>query len=500
MCGIVGFFGPDDVVGDIVVGLTALQHRGQDAAGIASFDGNFHLHKGNGLINDVFKPKHLKKLKGNIGIGHARYTTQGSGDAELAQPFTTSYPFGLAMVHNGNVINFRSAAKRLHQKYHVLPKTSNDLELIMYTFASELRLKNLDALSVVDIFDAVETTQELVKGAYATITIIAGHGLLAFNDPHGIRPLVMGRRDTPDGPVFAFASESTCFDYLEFDLVENIGPGQAVFIDKDFKVHHKNPQAKPKAFCVFEHIYFAREDSVIHGRLVARERVRLGKMLARRVREAGLEPDMVIDVPSSGYFAASGLAEAIGVPYRRALVKNNHMGRSFIVSSQAGREDVVKKKLNPIREFVAGKKIAVVDDSIVRGTTSRRIVRILREAGATEVYFISSAPPIVSPCIYGIDMAMSTELIAANYTEEEICRYIEADKVIYQSLEDLQTLFGEDKGHGGSCFACFSGKYPTGDVTKYLRHIQEERTSHRKEEKDKSATSVSAKAPAPTEH
>ncbi|MBC6697238.1 amidophosphoribosyltransferase [Hymenobacter puniceus] len=502
MCGIVGFYGPDDVAHDIVFGLTALQHRGQDAAGIATFDENFHLCKGNGLISDVFKPKQLKKLKGNIGIGHARYTTQGSGDAELAQPFTTSYPFGLSMVHNGNVINFRSAAKRLHEKYHVLPKTSNDLELIMYTFASELRLKNLDNISVIDIFDAVETTQELVKGAYATITIIAGHGLLAFNDPLGIRPLVLGRRETERGPVYAFASESTCFDYLGFEFVENVGPGQAVFIDKDFKVHHKNQQEQPKNFCVFEHIYFAREDSTIHGRLVARERVRLGKMLAKKVIESGIQPDMVIDVPSSGYFSASGLAEAIGVPYRRAMVKNNHMGRSFIVSSQAGREDIVKKKLNPIREFVEGKKVAVVDDSIVRGTTSRRIVRILREAGAAEVYFISSAPPIISPCIYGIDMAMSTELIAANYTEEEICRYIEADKVIYQSVEDLQELFSEEKGHGGSCFACFTGHYPTGDVTKYLRHIQEERQSHRGDKKkdEPAPTSVSAKAPAPTEH
>ena len=501
MCGIVGFYGPEDVAHDIVFGLTALQHRGQDAAGIATFDDNFHLCKGNGLISDVFRPKQLKKLKGNIGIGHARYTTQGSGDAELAQPFTTSYPFGLSMVHNGNVINFRSAAKRLHEKYHVLPKTSNDLELIMYTFASELRLKNLDNISVIDIFDAVETTQELVKGAYATITIIAGHGLLAFNDPLGIRPLVLGRRETERGPVFAFASESTCFDYLGFEFVENVGPGQAVFIDKDFKVHHKNPQEQPKNFCVFEHIYFAREDSTIHGRLVARERVRLGKMLAKKVIESGIQPDMVIDVPSSGYFSASGLAEAIGVPYRRALVKNNHMGRSFIVSSQAGREDIVKKKLNPIREFVEGKKVAVVDDSIVRGTTSRRIVRILREAGAAEVYFISSAPPIIAPCIYGIDMAMSTELIAANYTEEEICRYIEADKVIYQSVEDLQALFSEEKGHGGSCFACFTGQYPTGDVTKYLRHIQEERQSHRSDKKGPDVIpSVSAKAPEPTEH
>ncbi|WP_019946599.1 amidophosphoribosyltransferase [Hymenobacter aerophilus] len=503
MCGIVGFYGPEDVAHDIVFGLTALQHRGQDAAGMATFDGNFHLCKGNGLISDVFRPKQLKKLKGNIGIGHARYTTQGSSDAELAQPFTTSYPFGLAMVHNGNVINFRSAAKRLHEKYHVLPKTSNDLELIMYTFASELRLKNLDALSVVDIFDAVETTQELVKGAYATVTIIAGHGMLAFTDPLGIRPLVLGRRQTEAGPVYAFVSESTCFDYLGFEFVENVGPGQAIFIDQNFEVHRKNPYSLPKAFCVFEYIYFAREDSTINGRLVARERVRLGKILARKVIESGIQPDMVIDVPSSGYFAASGLAEAIGVPYRRALVKNNHMGRSFIVSSQAGREDIVRKKLNPIREFVEGKKVAVVDDSIVRGTTSRRIVRILREAGASKVYFISSAPPIVAPCIYGIDMAMSTELIAANYTEEEICRYIEADKVIYQSVEDLQELFAEDKGHGGGCFACFTGNYPTGDITKYLGHIQEERESHRIDRRKDAGglvPSVSAKAPAPTEH
>ena len=500
MCGIVGFFGPDDVVHDIVFGLTALQHRGQDAAGIATFDTNFHLHKAQGLIPDACKPKHLKKLTGNIGIGHVRYTTQGSNEIDLAQPFTTSYPFGLAMVHNGNVINFRQVATRLHDKYHVLPKTSNDLELIMYTFASELRIKDLDHLSVVDIFDAVETTQELVEGAYATITIIAGHGLLAFNDPLGIRPLVMGRRDTENGPIYAFASESTCFDYLGFEFIENVGPGQAVFIDKNFEVHYKNKYATPKAFCVFEYIYFAREDSTIHGRLVARERVRLGKLLARKVLDAGLKPDMVIDVPSSGYFAASGLAEAMNIPYRRGLVKNNHMGRSFIVSSQAGREDIVKKKLNPIRAFVEGKKICVVDDSIVRGTTSRRIVSILREAGASEVYFISSAPPIVSPCIYGIDMAMSTELIAANYTEDEICAYIGADRVIYQDLKDLEELFAEDKGQGGGCFACFTGHYPTGDVTKYLRHVQEERLSQRAEKKGSKIPSVSPKAPAPTEH
>jgi amidophosphoribosyltransferase len=267
----------------------------------------------------------------------------------------------------------------------------------MYTFASELRVKDLDRLSVVDIFDAVETTQELVKGAYATITMIAGHGLLAFNDPLAIRPLVLGRRDTPTGRCTPSCRKAPASTTSTSSLWRTWGRARPSFIDNNFQVHYKNAYELPKHFCAFEQIYFAREDSIIHGRLVARERVRLGKRLARKVVDAGLKPDMVIDVPSSGYFAASGLAEAIGVPYRRALVKNNHMGRSFIVSTQKGREDVVKKKLNPIREFVEGKKIAVVDDSIVRGTTSRRIVRLLREAGAAEVYFIPAPRPSCRP-------------------------------------------------------------------------------------------------------
>ena len=471
MCGIVGFYGTEKVVYDLLLGLTALQHRGQDAAGIVTFKKTFHLKKGLGLVNRVFEEKHVERLKGKLGIGHVRYTTQGTNEAENAQPFVANYPFGIAMVHNGNVVNFKELKKSLYDDYHILPETSNDLELILYTLASELRSKKLRKLSVIDIFDAVETTQHKVKGAYSTIAAIANHGILAFTDPYGIRPLIMGKRETKDGIMYGFASESSCFDYLEYDVIEDIGPGEIVYIDQNYKVHRKNGFKKGKAFCIFEHIYFAREDSVIKGKLVAQERVRLGRMLAKKMWAANLEPDIIIDVPSSGYFSASGLAEAMKIPYRRGLVKNSHVGRSFISPTQKEREAVVKKKLNPIRKVVEGKKIAVVDDSVVRGTTSRRIVKILRDAGAKEVYFVSAAPPIKHPCVYGIDMAVSTELIASKKTEKEIGEYIGADAMIYQSLDDLKELYADFS----PCMACFSGNYPTPNAKKYVKLISKER-------------------------
>ena len=471
MCGIVRFFCHDDVVYDLVFGLTALQHRGQDAAGIITFKERFHIKKGLGLVSSVFEEKHLKRLKGNIGIGHVRYTTQGSNDMENAQPFAANYPFGIAMVHNGNVTNFKELRKSLYEEYHILPETTNDLELILYTLASELQQKDLKKITHIDIFDAVESTQQKVTGAYSTITVIANHGLLAFADPHGIRPLVFGKRETKDGTVYAFASESTCFDYLEYEVIENLKAGQAIFIDNNGNVFKKNCYEEGKAFCIFEHIYFAREDSIIYDRLVASERVKMGKMLARKVHIMGLEPDVVIDVPSSGYFAASGLAETLGVPYRRGFVKNNHIGRSFISPTQKERESMVKKKLNPIREVVAGKKVAVVDNSIVRGTTSRCIVQTLKNGGAAEVYFVSAAPPIKHPCVYGIDMAITTELIASSKTHTEIRDYIGADALIYQSVEDLKSLYSDFS----ACYACFTGDYPIEGSEAVLAEIEADR-------------------------
>lgn len=477
MCGIVGFYGNHDVVYDIISGLTALQHRGQDSAGVVTFQDTFHIKKGLGLVNNVFKEKNLERLRGNIGIGHVRYTTQGANELLNVQPFAVNYPFGLAMVHNGNVINFKKLRKSLYEEHHRLLETSNDLELLLYTLASELETKDLRHLTVDDIFDSVEMIQRKVKGAYSTITVIANRGFLVFTDPYGIRPLIMGiKKANKNGVTYGFASESTCFDYLGYETVENLEPGQTIFIDDKMHVHKKKTYCEGKAFCVFEYIYFAREDSIIHNRLVASERVKMGKLLAKNIREAGFEPDIVIDVPSSAYFFASALAEELHIPYRRGLAKNNHIGRSFILPTQKEREDTVRQKLNPIKEIIRGKKVAVVDDSIVRGTTSKHLVKLLRQAGAEKIYFISAAPPIKHPCIYGIDMAISTELIASQHQIDEVAEFIGADALVYQSLENLQALY-----NGCSlCYACFSGNYPTGDATAFLQHIEQERICSKK--------------------
>ena len=477
MCGIVGFYGHDEVIYDLVSGLTALQHRGQDSAGVVTFKDTFHIKKGLGLVNNVFREKNFPRLTGNIGIGHVRYTTQGANELLNVQPFAVNYPFGLAMVHNGNVINFKKLRKTLYEDHHRLLETSNDLELLLYTLAAELEQKDLKALSVDDIFDSVEATQRKVKGAYSTITIIANRGCLVFNDPYGIRPLIMGTRETLQGKNYGFASESTCFDYLGYETVGDLEPGQAIFIDKDLKVHTKKTYQAGRAFCIFEYIYFAREDSIIHNHLVASERVRMGKALAKTINEAGLDPDIIIDVPASAYFFASSLAEALDVPYRRGLAKNNHIGRSFISPTQKERESIVRQKLNPIKEIIRGKKVAVVDDSIVRGTTSKRIIKLLKNAGAEKVYFISAAPPIKHQCIYGIDMAISTELIAGKTENiEEIAQYLEVDALIYQPLENLQALYPDST----MCYACFAGKYPTGDMTGVLQDIEQERIASQK--------------------
>lgn len=475
MCGIVGFIGREKIVYDLLMGLTALQHRGQDAAGITTFKKLFHDKKGLGLVNNVFEEKHLQRLVGDIGIGHVRYTTHGSNELKNAQPIGTNYPFGISMAHNGNITNFEEVSKQLYTEHHILPNTTNDLELILYTFVAELTSKDLKEISPEDIFDAVEATQEQVHGAYAGVAIIANHGLLAFCDPNGIRPLILGKKETPEGIIYGVASETVCFDHLGYEIVRDLEPGEIIFIDNDKKVHSRKGRVNGQRFCVFEFIYFAREDSYLHKRLVAGQRVKMGRQLAEKVKVAGLEPDIVIDVPTSGYFAASGLAEELNIPHRRGLVKSNYIGRSFISSKQSEREDIVKRKLNPIAKTVEGKKVAVVDDSIVRGTTSKRIVKILRDAGAKEIYFISAAPPILHPCIYGIDMSVTTELIAANKEIDEIRTYIGADALVYQSLEELKQQF--DEMGLNTCMACLSGDYPTANAKLALAQIEQERLS-----------------------
>lgn len=472
MCGIIGLIGHNDVVFELLMGLTALQHRGQDAAGISTLTQKFNTKKGLGLVNQVFTDKHTKRLKGKIGLGHVRYTTQGSGSKLNSQPIDCNYPFGISMVHNGNVTNSDEMKLILRDEYHIMPNTTNDLEYILYTLASELTKKDLPNTNYQDIFDAVKVVQKRVVGAYACIAVIAGHGLLAFTDPHGLRPAIMGRRKTDKGYVYGFASESTCFDTLGYETVADLRPGEMYFINNQMEIARDIGYVKKQHSCVFEYIYFARPDSIINGKLVADERVKMGKRLAQKLNRANIKPDIVIDVPTSGYFSASGLAEELGVPYRMGLIKNQHIGRSFISPKQSERENIVKRKLNPIKQVVDGKKVAVVDDSVVRGTTSKRIVSILKASGAKEVYFISAAPPIKHPCVYGIDMSIKTELIAANKTVSEIKHYIGADALVYQELYALEELFKEDIP---ICTACLSGSYPTPNAEKVLIRIEQER-------------------------
>ena len=472
MCGIIGFTGNQKVVGDLIYGLLTLQHRGQDSAGIITFDKMFHIKKGKGLVSEVFNEKHYERLKGNIGVGHVRYTTHGSNTLENAQPIATNYPYGIAMVHNGNVTNFKEMNKALYEDYHVLPTSTNDLEILLYTFAAELKNKDLKHLQVSDIFDAVTITQQKIEGAYAVIAIIANHGLLAFMDPNGIRPLVLGKKETKNGTVYGFASENITFDHLGYEVVRDLKPGEIVFIDSNQQVHSSIGHSRKQHFCVFEYMYFAREDSIFYGNNVAGKRVRLGQAIARQIKAAGLQPDVVIDVPSSGYFAASGLAEALGVPHHRGLVKSNYIGRSFIAPEQSERENMVHQKLNPIKKAIRDKKVVVVDDSIVRGTTSKRIVEILRKAGAKEVYFVSAAPPVKHPCVYGIDMSIKTELIANKMNLKGIKKYINADALFYFDVDEIKITFDNIN----VCSACFSGNYPTKNVEKILQDIETDRT------------------------
>jgi amidophosphoribosyltransferase len=472
MCGIIGLFGFDDISRELAFGMTALQHRGQDAAGIVTFERNFRIRKGTGLVGQVFNETSLARLKGPIGLGHIRYATQGNQDVENAQPIYMNFPSGLAMVHNGNVINFKELSRNLQQGRRII-ETTNDLELMLFSLASHLERQEQGGVTPDSVFAATAALQNDINGGYAAIALLANQGLLAFCDPNGLRPLVFGKRITSRGPAFAFASETACLEAMGYQVVRELSAGEAVFIDMERQVHSRVLHRKRPAFCIFELIYFAREDSVIRNRLVAGERVRMGKLLAKPLRESGLSPDIIIDVPSSAYFFASGLAEELNVPYRRGLSKNKYVGRSFLFPTPDQRTQAVRQKLSPLKPVIAGRKIAVVDDSIVRGTTSKHLVELLREGGASEVYFVSAAPPVMFPCVYGIDMSMKTELIAANNKVEDIARFIKADAVIYQSLADLRSLYGDD----GFCDACFSGEFPTNIPADALEALQKDRMS-----------------------
>ena len=471
MCGIIGITSNSPVVQEIYDGLIMLQHRGQDAAGILTYDmQQFHLHKGDGLLRDIFDEKNITELKGNFGIGHVRYPTAGIYSSSESQPFLTTCPFGITIVHNGNLTNTKKLKKEIIEKNIRYLNTKSDSELLLNVLADEiLNLKKLE-LKAGNFFTALTKLYKRISGAYAVVGLIANHGLFAFRDPHGIRPLILGvRENLVTGKEYAVASESVAFDALGFTKVGDIKPGEGIFIDKHFNLHRKQCVPSKWAPCIFEYVYLARPDSMIDDISVYKARYRMGQKLARKIREAKVEIDVVIPVPDSSRSAALGLADELGVKYREGLVKNRYIGRTFIMPGQKVRQKSVRYKLNPIELEIRKKNVLIVDDSIVRGNTSKKIIEMIRAAGAKKVYIASSAPALRNPCMYGVDMPTRREFIAHNLNSEEITKAIGADMLFYQDLEDLQSAVSEGNPDiTNFCMACMDGKYPTPEITEEL--------------------------------
>jgi amidophosphoribosyltransferase len=478
MCGVIGIVSHGPVNQLIYDGLMTLQHRGQDAAGIMTADGAvFHLHKGRGMARDIFRTRNMRDLLGNAGIGHVRYPTAGSAISEHeSQPFYVNSPFGISLVHNGNLTNGEELKRELFKIDARHINTNSDSEVLLNVLALELEraANGTRTLTPEMIFKAVAGVHVRCKGAYAVTAMIAGYGMLAFRDPHGIRPMVYGRAETMAGPEFAVASETVALDVLGFTFERDLEPGEALFIDFAGHVHAKqcakNPQLNP---CIFEYVYLARPDSVIDGVSVYDARVRLGEELANVVKAMPdwETIDVVIPIPDSSRPAALSLATIIGRPYREGFVKNRYVGRTFIMPGHAMRKKSVRQKLNPIVSEFTGKTVLLVDDSIVRGTTSREIVQMAREAGAKRVIFASAAPPVKFPNVYGIDMPTPSELIAVGKTDEQIAEAINADRVIYQTIEGMKRaiLQSQRADHPTRIVdfdaSCFDGCYVTGDIT-----------------------------------
>lgn len=482
MCGIIGIVGKNPVNQMLYDGLLVLQHRGQDAAGIVTSDGGtFYMHKNNGLVQDVFQTRHMRNLIGNVGIAHVRYPTAGSSSAAEAQPFYVNSPFGIVLGHNGNLTNSQQLKREMFRQDLRHINTSSDSEVLLNVLAHEIESSaRSTALDVDMVFDAVTGVHKRVKGAYAVVAMIANYGLLAFRDPFGIRPLVIGKSETEKGVEYVVASESVALDVLGFQLVRDVAPGEAIFIDMDGNFHARqcaeNPVLSP---CIFEYVYLARPDSVIDGVSVYQTRLHMGESLAAKIHRewAHLDIDVVIPIPDTSRPSALQLANALNLTYREGFIKNRYIGRTFIMPGQAQRKKSVRQKLNPIGMEFKGKNVLLVDDSIVRGTTSQRIVQMAREAGANKVFFASAAPPVRFPNVYGIDMPSRDELLATGRSDEEICREIGADALIYQDLDALvhDIQLSNPAIQQFDC-SCFNGCYVTGDITEtYLADIESAR-------------------------
>jgi amidophosphoribosyltransferase len=482
MCGIVGIVGKYPVNQALYDGLTVLQHRGQDAAGIVTVDNNtLRLRKANGLVKDVFEARHMERLAGNMGIGHVRYPTAGSSSTAEAQPFYVNSPFGIALAHNGNLTNSHILKEEIFRVARRHVNTTSDSEVLLNVLAHELHNSGVMELQAEHIFRAVANVHRKVKGGYAVVALIIGHGLLAFRDPNGIRPLVMGKRETKLGTEYMVASESVALDADGFTVLRDVSPGEAVYITADGELHSfqcaENPSYTP---CIFEYVYFARPDSTIDNISVYASRVAMGTMLGQKIKRewANLDIDVVIPIPETSNDAALQIATVLGLPYRQGYVKNRYIGRTFIMPGQEARKKSVKRKLNAIKQEFKDKNVLLVDDSIVRGTTSQQIIDMAREAGAKKVYFASAAPEIRFPNVYGIDMPSANELIAHGHDVDSICDIIGADGLIFQSLPDLiEAVRLENPEIKRFETSVFDGNYVTNDIDQdYLNRLDQMRS------------------------
>ncbi|WP_299491808.1 amidophosphoribosyltransferase [uncultured Shewanella sp.] len=490
MCGIVGIVGQSSVNQTIYDALTVLQHRGQDAAGIVTIDGAaFRLRKANGLVKDVFESKHMQRLQGKAGIGHVRYPTAGSSSASEAQPFYVNSPFGISIAHNGNLTNAQELCERLvKQRRHV--NTTSDSEVLLNLLADELQHTKSQILSADDVFDAVSQVHAITRGAYAVAAMIIGQGLVAFRDPFGIRPLVLGKHETEGGTEYMVASESVALDAVGFEVIRDVAPGEAIYITLDGQLFTRQCAESPSYVpCIFEFVYFARPDSTLDKISVYGSRVNMGKMLGQKIKREWEDNDIdvVIPIPETSCDIALEIARDLDLPYRQGFVKNRYIGRTFIMPGQQERKKSVRRKLNAINAEFKGKNVLLVDDSIVRGTTSEQIIEMAREAGAKKVYFASAAPEIRFPNVYGIDMPTTNELIAHGRDVDAIAKLIGADGMIFQSLEDLVEAVRQENPQITTFeTSVFDGKYVTNDVDQaYLDHLTQLRSDDAKADRNR---------------
>ena len=492
MCGIVGIAGKSPVNQMLFDALTMLQHRGQDAAGIVTcHDGRLFLRKDNGMVRDVFHTRHMRALKGNYGIGHVRYPTAGSSSSAEAQPFYVNSPYGITLAHNGNLTNAEEIHDDLFKTDLRHMNTDSDSEVLLNVFAHELQKRGKLNPTADDIFHVVTRVHERCKGGYAVVAMITDHGIVGFRDPNGIRPLILGSRDTANGTEYILASESVALTSLGFKVERDVLPGEAILINSEGQLFTKqcaeNPEYRP---CIFEYVYFARPDAIIDGISVYKARLKMGEKLAQKIsREWGEEHDIdvVIPIPDTSRTSALELANFLGVKFREGFMKNRYIGRTFIMPGQQQREKSVRQKLNPVELEFQNKNVLLVDDSIVRGTTCNEIIQMARDSGAKKVFFASAAPMVKYPNVYGIDMPAKSELIASERSVEEIREIIGADRLIFQDLEDLKDAVRTTKVPEVEDFDCsvFDGVYVAGGIDEqYLDNLQKQRSESAKVKKD----------------